>query len=126
MSGMRTPRLPLLTAREQRDPFAAIVGTRRGAIRTDAPREPTNLDRARELVPLVGASLVGRDFVDSALALRRRAHALGVDVVHGLFTSDADSDTETPLTLLFRPAGELIAVIEIDWDGSPGCFVQTP
>src|SRR4051794_35623273 len=94
-----------------RDPFASVVGMRRG--RTDsgaAGRELTDLDRARELTPLVGAALAVDDIVASARALRRRAHQLGVEVIHGVFSEGEDADGDTALTLLLSLTGQLIGV----------------
>jgi hypothetical protein len=102
----------------QRDPFASVVGLRRGrADSRAAGREPTDLERARELAPLVGAALSFDDIVASARALRRRAQQLGVEVIHGVFSEGEDADGETALTLLVSVTGELIGVVELDAEG---------
>lgn len=103
-----------------RDPFASVVGFRRGAVGgLVTPRELTDLDRAHELLPLVEAALAGEHIMVSAIALRRRAHQLGVEVVHGVFSSGECSDVESPLTLLMSVTGALIGVIELDYGGCP-------
>lgn len=102
------------------DAFTSVIGARRGTVEGRLPdREPTDLDRARELQPLVGAALAGEHIMDSAIALRRRAHQLGIEVVHGVFSSGEYSDVESPLTLLMSVTGALIGVIGLDYDGCP-------
>lgn len=101
------------------DAFTSVVGTRRGTAEGRAPDRPlTDLDRARELTPLVADSLLGSEIVKTAVALRHRAAALGVDVVCARVVAGADDyELNVCLTLLFSADDKLIGAVELDFDG---------
>jgi len=100
------------------DAFASVVGVRRGIAGGRAiNRELTDLDRAREIAPLVADSLLCSDMVQATVTLRRQAGALGVDVVRArVLAGIDDEELDVCLTLLFS-ADALIAAVELDADG---------
>lgn len=101
-----------------RDVFTEVLGERRGSPHLDAAeRERTDLDRVRELVPLIAAVSSGEQFCVSTIALRRRARALGVEVLHGLFGTSAESEVEAELTLVYWLDARLLGVVEADARG---------
>jgi hypothetical protein len=100
------------------DLFSAVVGSRRGVSGSrSAVRERTDLDRVRELAPLVAASILGRKPVANTVALRHRAHALRIEVVRGQFATDDECDVESEWTVLLSPTGALIGVVAVGCDG---------
>jgi len=101
------------------DAFRSVVGDRRGTTAEGcrASSELTDLDRARELRPLVTDSLLGADIVQTAVTLRRRAAALGVEVVCARVLAGVDDEElNVCLTLLFS-ADVLIGAVELDSNG---------
>jgi hypothetical protein len=97
-----------------------VVGDRRGRPNVAEPDHPlTELDRVRELAPLVAASLVGEDILGASIALHRRSAALGVEVVHARVVSGPDStELDLALTLLLTAEEELIGVVRVGGNGS--------
>jgi hypothetical protein len=103
------------------DAFTSVVGVRRGAPEGRATdREPTDLDRARELTPLVADSLQRSDILQTTLALRERAVALGIEVVPARVLAGVDDqELDVCLTLLFSATQELIGAVELNPEGQP-------
>lgn len=104
------------------DAFGSVIGDRRGTPEGRATdREPTDLDHARELTPLIADSLLSSDALQTTRTLRHRADALGVDVVSvRVLAGIADQELDVCLTLLFSAATqELIAAVELNPEGHP-------
>ena len=100
------------------DAFAAVVGRGRGGRAKVAPEPPSELDRVRELAPLIAGSLTATDFVETAIALNARAAEHRIEVVHGQVVEGFDGHGfSSPVTLMLSAAGELCGVTWLTLDG---------
>jgi hypothetical protein len=106
----------------QTDRFTAVLGPGRGTDeRLRVAVELTDLERARDLVPLFAD--LGDDIVGAHVTLHRRARAHAIEIVYGRFVIPDDDPTDSDLdevgftALVSEATGALIAMVSIDSEG---------